>query len=327
MSDLLKKAFADIAVGYSHGDILGRHCYIRHVSYHNQIDYDRKRDSFFTEAKKSGLLTNEERIAQLKTTGEWNEKKDAEIKNTKAIIDSLLTTKSKAKHPSMIAGLNKQINEQQKIVDSLESEKRGLIGLTCEIYADRELNDYYVATNIFKDPELKCPFLSDEDLEYIDNDKIFEICDSYNKALEGCLEKNIKRLAMMPFFQRYFSLTGDNYYHFFNKPICNLTFYQVELLIYGSQFKNIFSHNDTSTWPKHVFEDPDVLLDYANTVAKGREEAQKQGAYDEGAVVIGAKKEDAKALGLKTKNSIAKDVLNSGGDVLDFFSKGGISGE
>lgn len=327
MSDLLKKAFADIAVGYSHGDILGRPCYIRHVSYYNQIDYERKKEFFFNDAKKNGLLTNEERIEQLRKTGEWTEKKDAEIKNTKIIIESLSTTKANAKHPSMIAGLNKQIKQQEEIVSSLENERANLIGLTCEVYAEREINDYYVSTNIFKDVDLKYPLLTDSDVEYISNSEIANICVSYSKALEGCSEKNIKKLAMMPFFQKYFSLVGDNYSQFFGKPICNLTFYQVELLIYASQFKNIYVNNDTSSWPKHVFEDPDVLLDYANTVAKGKQEAQKQGAYDEGTVVVGAKPEDAKALGLKTKNNIAKDVLKNGGDVLEYFSKGGITGE
>ena len=33
--------------------------------------------------------------------------------------------------------------------------------------------------------------------------------------------------------------------------------------------------------------------------------------------------EDAKALGLKTRNSLAKEIVQSGGNVLDFFSKRG----
>jgi hypothetical protein len=324
MSDLLRKSFSDIAVGYSHGIVLGKTCYVRHLSYHSQIGYERKREDFYNEGKRSGLLTDAERLTQIKGNGEWDEAKDKLLANSKIVLEGLITTKSRAKHPSMIAGLSRQIKEEEDKINKIDLERALLMGLTCEVYADRELNDYYIFTNLFSDTSLTAPVFSDDEFSYLSNDDMSKICDSYNTSLAGCSDKSIKKLAMMPFFQKYFSLVGEDISSFFGKPICQLTFYQVDLLRYASQFRHIFQNNDTSNWPKHVFDDPDMLMDYATTVAKGREDAQKQGAYDEGSVVLGAKPEDAKALGLKTRNSLAKDIVQSGGNVLDFFSKGGV---
>lgn len=321
MSDILKKTFADIAVGYSHGNILGRACYIRHLSYSNQIDYERKKDMFYEQAKSSGLLTEKEKLDQLIKNNEWNSSKDKQISDSKIVLEGLINTKAKAKHPSMIAGLNKQIKEEEEKIEKIESEKRVLLGLTCELFSEKEINDYYIYTNIFSNKEMTDVLFKEEEFEYFSNSEISEICNDYSKNLESCSEINIKKLAMTPLFQKYFSLTGENISQFFGKPICNLTFYQIELLKYGGYFRNIFINNDVKNWPKHVFDDPNVLIDYAETVARGKQDAQKQGAYDEDTVVVGANKEDAKALGLKTKNNIAKEIVQKGGNVLDYFTK------
>jgi hypothetical protein len=323
LSDILRKSFADIAAGYSCGVVLTRPCYIRHLSYANQIDYERKREEFYDRAKKEGVLTDEETLKRLRDSKEWDESKDREIAAAQQAITGLENTKKIAKHPSMIAGLVRQIKENEEKIGKLEVEKRLLMGLTCEVYADRELNDYYIFTNLFSDKALTNPLFSEAEFDYLTNEDISTICGDFAAIADGCNDKNLKRLAMMPFFQRYFSLIGENFSQFFGKPICHMTFHQVDLLRFGSQFRSIFQNNDTSNWPKHVFEDPDLLMDYAITVHKGREEAQKQGAYDEGSVVLGAKTEDAKALGLKTRNNLAKDIVKSGGNVLDFFSKRG----
>ena len=327
MSDILRKAFADIAVGYSHGVILDRPCYIKHLSYVDHIDYERKRDSFFNEAKNNGILTNEERLNQIIKTGEWSAEKDKEVSTAKAFLEGLNNTKAKSKHPSMIAGLNKQILEQEEKISKIENEKRSLMGLTCEIYADTELNDHYIFTNVFLDKDLKTLFFKDEESEYFNNLQMLKISKEYSASIEGCSEKNIKKLAMSGIFQKYFSLCGDNISTFFGKPICDLTFYQVDLLKYGSIFQHIYSNAEVQNWPKNVFEDPDMLMDYANTVAKGKQDAQKQGAYEEGALVLGANKEDAKALGLKTNNNLAKQVVQNGGNLLQYLSKNTIKPE
>jgi hypothetical protein len=143
----------------------------------------------------------------------------------------------------------------------------------------------------------------------------------YNAAMEGCSTQNIKKLAMQGFFQEYFSLTGENISQFFGRPICQMTFMQVKLLSYGRHFGSIYQNNDLSKFPKNVLEDPDLLTDYAMAAAKGKEEMQKQGAYDEGTVVVGAKKEDAKVLGVKSGGSVVADIMKNGGNFMDWAAK------
>ena len=100
-----------------------------------------------------------------------------------------------------------------------------------------------------------------------------------------------------------------------------MTFMQVKLLSYGRHFLNIYQNHDTSKFPKSILDDPDLLTDYVIAATKGKEEMQKQGAYEEGSVVVGAKKEDAKVLGVKSGGSMVADIMKNGGNFVDWAAK------
>lgn len=321
--DLLRRSFRDIAAGSTVGVVLSKPCYIRHLSYSDQIDVDSKRQEFFDEAKREGWQTEEERLVILRKQGLWDDAKEAALSAAKQQVADLEEGKRKNQnlYPSMVASLVKQIAEAQAALDIKLVEKHRLLDRTCEVYADRCVNDHYIVSNLFADAALSKPFFGEGDFDYLRDEHVSQIVRDYNRSQDGCSDHNLKKLAMQPFFQRYFGLVGDNLPQFFGKPICALTFYQVDLLRYGAHFRNIYSSHDVATFPKKVLEDPDLLTEYASAAAKGKENLEKQGAGAEDTVVMGLKKEDAKAMGVAQQPNVMADIMKHGGNVTEWLSK------
>lgn len=320
--DHLRKAFRDIAVGHTYGVFLSRPGYVKHLSYADQISFDSTREEFIQQAKREGILTNDERLAQMKAQGEWSDQKEKEIRDCKMMIDGILEGKKlNMKMPSLVKRYSEQLKEQEKIFNQKLNEKHITMGLTCETYADREVNDQFIFSNLFRDKDLRDQLFDDRDSQYMTDPAMNQLIQDYNAAMDGCSTQSIKKLAMQGFFQEYFSLTGENVSQFFGRPICQMTFAQVKLLSYGRHFSNIYQNNDISKFPKEILEDPDLLTDHVIAVSKGKEEMQRQGAYDEGSVVVGAKKEDAKALGVKSGGNLIADIMKNGGNVMDYMTK------
>lgn len=102
-------------------------------------------------------------------------------------------------------------------------------------------------------------------------------------------------------FLNLFYLSGDNIYHFYGKPIINLTFYQIELFSLASNFKNILSEFGNSI-PKNIMNDPDKLLEYVelNRNYKKAFPEDKEGEGGGGRGIMGATKDDLETLGIQT---------------------------
>lgn len=303
--------------------VLGRPAVIKHLSYADQVNLDDKREEFLAVAKSMGIKTDDERIVELRKSGEWPEAKELELTRARQNIDSLIEGKRKNAHmPSLVKGYIQKIDEAKQDYENKLHEKRVLIGLTCELYAERELNDFYIVKNLYFDESMTKQLFGDEEFDYMTEIQVGQIADDYRKIMEPCSEHGVKKLAMQSFFQRYFQLCGEDYSAFFGKSIASLTSYQVDLIRWGSMFKSIYSKHDVSKWKKEVFEDPDLLIEYANSVEAKKQELEQQGANDPNAIVIGMKGEDAKAVGVKTQNPIAQ-IAAMGGNAMDFFSKMG----
>jgi hypothetical protein len=322
--DALRRAFNDVTLGYSRETLLGRTVYIKHLSYGDQVENDVKRDEYYGEAKDQGLSTVEQKLALLTEGGQWSAEKDRELKACKAQIENLIEGKKKnLKMPTMVKQYIEQIKKEEETYIKLLVAKNTLLGLTCESYADRQLNDWYIYSNLFADRALTLPFFTREEFDYLTEEEMDIVTKTYNAAMEACGEANLKKLTIQPFFQNYFGLTGDNLGQFFGKPIAQLTFFQIRVLSLGAHFRHIFSTHDTSQFPTNVREDPDLLTDYAAAAKKGKDEMEKQGAYDQDAIVMGAKKEDADVLGVKTQPGLAQEIAKGGGNMTEWLRNRG----
>jgi len=318
--DLLRRAFRDIAAGHTRGVVVSKIAYIKHLGYADHIGIDQKREEFFEEAKREGLPTDEQKLVILKKQGLWSDSQEVALQRAKTWILELNEGKRKnAKMPSMVAGYAKQIAQAERDYENKLADKKRLLEMTCEVYAERCVSDYYIVSNIFADAELTQPLFSAEQFDWMEETTVATVLKDFNDAMAGCSDYNIRKLAMQPIFQQYFQLAGDNLQSFFGRPICALTDYQLALLREGSHFRHIYTSNDVASFPKNVMEDPDLLTDYAAAATKGKEELQKQGAFDEGSVVVGMKKEDRKALGMNKQPNLTEIMGKHGGNVLDYF--------
>ena len=185
-------------------------------------------------------------------------------------------------------------------------------------------SDHYIIANIYNDPTLLVPTFTADQFDWMDEQTVSGIINNYNAAMECCSDYNIRKLAMQPFFQQYFQLAGDSFRDFFGKPIAFLTDNQLSLLRDGAHFRHIYATHDVSVFPNEVMQDPDLLTEYAAAAEKGKQDMQKQGAYEDDSMVVGMKKEDRKVLGVKKQGPNMSEIMQKhGGNVLEYLKNQG----
>ena len=103
--------------------------------------------------------------------------------------------------------------------------------------------------------------------------------------------------------------------HFYGKPIVNLTYNQLRLILYARYFKNIISNNDKI--PDQYKKDPDKLIDYINANEKAKEKMQQKDS--QATSIVGATKEDYKYINMDKGNtksvSLAEEAKKKGGSL------------
>ena len=122
----------------------------------------------------------------------------------------------------------------------------------------------------------------------------------------------LKRIALADFFTNIFYLCDDNVFNFYGKPVINLTFHQIEIYSYGRYFKSILQNSEDKI-PEHIAEDPDKLIEWAESSKNVKDVLEKSSVSDkDGAAtsIVGATKED-----------LAKAGISQDEDVIDLSKK------
>jgi len=297
--DVLRRGFADICNGYSKGELFGKPVYIKHLGHIDQLDLDTIEKKFYNLAKKRGLPTEANRLAQLKNEGRWKDEDEKELETRKLAIDSLIAGRKNAPLPSVLKRINEQIAEEQKLYDKKRNERIELLGLTCESNALRRLNEHYISQNLFQDNLLTKRFFTEEEFNHLDDMEVATIMDQYNQIVEPCSELNIKKIALQDFFQSYYYVCGDDFSAFYGRPIIRMTLYQIKLANYAKYFRNIFDNYDTRNMPKELFDDPDKIIDWVLAADRAKKQVEK---HQDSAMSAhaGMTAEDRKAIGQTT---------------------------
>lgn len=294
--DILRSAFSDICNGYSLGTVFDKTIYIKHLGYREHVDLEKIKSKYETEARKSGLPTNQEREATLKTKGLWTDSDEHSIVVKENAISRFEDGRKKTVLPSMLKQYDDEILKQRVEIEKLYSKKNELMGLTVETHAEKLLNDFYILQNIFTDSKLSSPLFNPEEFDDLSDIEVSEIMSAYVKSTNVCSEKNIKKLSVQNFFQEYYYLCGDNFNDFFGKPIIQFTYFQIKLGNYAKYFKNIFEHNDISRLSAEKRNDPEAIEDFVSTGKNAQNVLQQQKGRSVG--IVGATKDDLKSLGL-----------------------------
>ena len=271
-----RKVYFDILNGYTATKIDGKKAYIRHFDLETQTAVDSYYKEVYAEVREKGLMTEEELLEQLDTDGTWTQKEEEEIKSLEKKLDGNNATLAKALNKDMKVLLEKNIAELEETIKEKRAKKQGLLHNTCEEIADKKSSDLVVQLSFVQ--EDKKSLVYDEDsFSLLEREEITALIAKYNTEAQYLTSDTIKKISVADFFTSYYNLVEDNPSRFFNQPIHELTFFQVNLLTYARVFGNILKNLDP---PEHIRENPDKLLAFAKTENKKREAAERKQKTD-----------------------------------------------
>lgn len=297
----LKKLFIDICRGYSKYKLEDSFVFVKHIGHFDQIDIDDQYDVFIDEAKKRGLFTLDEQLVYLEKELLWTKKNQGEVDEIKSYLDNLKLTKNQLALKRQIDQINVQIKEAEEKYYNLLNNKSKLIGMTCENYANKKIELFYIKKLFYSNWESQVKLLTDDNINDIDSDYIDKLLLLYSNFINDFSFDNIKKISVSSSFTSLFYLS-DNLDSFFGGPLCQLTYYQSNLLSYGNYYKNMLKNNDV---PNDLLENPDKLEEYVRKTRNMKEMIEKSGAKRIG--IVGASNEEIKELGGSNEGFLKND--------------------
>lgn len=312
-----KKIFRDIKNGFSEVKILENFFYLKHLSFDDQVGIELIYNEYLTEAKSKGVPSHKEVLKQLIEEKQWTQSQENKIMQYEQMIENFLKQKKNTYLKSEIERLNKEIEDNSIVLNDLKNTRASLFNRTAESYAEDKVNDYYIIKCLYKDRGLKHLVYEKEEYDDIDAESLFAIIKQYNEVYKEINDNSIQKIILQDFFNLYMPFC-ENPIEFFNKPVCDLTYNQLKLLIYARFFRNIFQQNENM--PQEIRSDPDKIMDYINANENVKKLRDKNAnAENRAESIVGATKEDLEYLnitkpGQKTL-SLADEAKKKGGSL------------
>tara|TARA_Y100000994_G_C15656771_1_gene427752 strand:+ start:285 stop:1280 length:996 start_codon:yes stop_codon:yes gene_type:complete len=306
----LKLVFSEIVEGYSltRSELFGD-LKIKHINNYDSAKTDIKNNYYFEKAVSQGLPKREEKLEYLIKEKLWDPEKDKEADRLKEMLKGMNRTKSKLFLQAQIDAIKKDIVDNEIKLSNILAEKESVIGFTAEEYANRRINEYYMHISIL-DEEGKQLF-GENEFDELEQDQVNDIMQVYEKNNRKFKAEILKKISLADFFTNIFYLCEDNVFNFYGKPVIDLTFYQIEIYSYGRYFKSIIQNSEEKI-PDHIVEDPDKLIEWAESSKNVKEVLEKtSGDAESGASsIMGA-----------TKQDLAKAGIDENQDVIDLSQK------
>ena len=306
----LKLVFSEIVEGYSltRSELFGD-LKIKHINNYDSAKTDIKNNYYFEKAVSQGLPKREEKLEYLIKEKLWDPEKDKEADRLKEMLKGMNRTKSKLFLQAQIDAIKKDIVDNEIKLSNILAEKESVIGFTAEEYANRRINEYYMHISIL-DEEGKQLF-GENEFDELEQDQVNDIMQVYEKNNRKFKAEILKKISLADFFTNIFYLCEDNVFNFYGKPVIDLTFYQIEIYSYGRYFKSIIQNSEEKI-PDHIVEDPDKLIEWAESSKNVKEVLEKtSGDAESGASsIMGA-----------TKQDLAKAGIDETQDVIDLSQK------
>lgn len=316
-SDLYRKIFRDIVKGRSDANIEGSKYYIKHLSAIDQVDIDEIKETYYDQALNRGIPNQEEILIDLQKDGTWTDKDENEIKTQENFIEQLQKNKTQLVLKSQIDKQNQSIQEARKTISKLHQKRSELIGVNAEDYSEKRANDFYIIKSFYSDPGCTEPLFPEEkNYNELYADEVAYYINCYNKIFKLFEELKIQEMILQDFYYIYFPFSDDTV-GFFGKPVVELTYNQLKLIVYTKIFKNIFENNKHI--PDKIKKDPQALLDYGSISDDAKQKVQDRMSDDkDGTTLFGATDEDFEYAGLekpsdKSGISLQKAAQKKGG--------------
>lgn len=247
--DELKMVYQEIIEGCTYSE---SGFFIKHLCELEQIELTRKRLEFINGYVKQGIPLEADRLAQLKENGDWSNEKDEDIK---AYRQTLQDTEKMLGNviPLQQGPIRAILADHKKSLVALLIEKRMLLGTTAEELCNRDGENFLAYLSLYSDRACKNKLFSTwEEFESLDDDNSSKYLKAIDLAIQRISEKNVRKIGCLPFFLNAFSYCKDSIHTFLNRPLCELTNYQVHLFSAGSRNLNILAQSDGS--PPEYFD-------------------------------------------------------------------------
>mgnify|MGYP003125273615 CR=1 FL=1 len=318
----LRRVFTEVVRGFSKSTIdeFGDF-YIKHLDVFDSEEIDEKNEEYLSYAKNKGLPTEKEKIKQLKEDELWEDSKEKEIDEITDYIKQLKITKSKFFLKSQIDQMSVQIEDETQKLTKLIEERYALIGLTAEVFASKKINEYYIFKTLYKEPDFKNTLFSEEEYDELSESQLIQLIKKFNHNSSRFSARNLKRIALSPFFLNDFYLCEDNPMSYFGKPLVELTYNQAELFSHAKQFKYMLQEMKHKP-SVEVMSDPDKLIEVYDAGKNADKVMSKLDGDSDATTLVGATKEDLKVLGMETSEDapeqgvdLAKEAAKKGGNL------------
>ena len=300
---LLRKVFSDIKNSHSEVRLDNKVVYVKHFGSDDQGELECKYDAIYEKAKSNGLPTEKEAFDLLREQDLWTDEDESEYATNQKYIDGLEDTKKTLIIPSQINQVDEDLKEAREKQEAKEKQRQELLSETCESYARNKSNDYSIYLSYFSDKECVKNLFSIEEYEELSKQELTDWFLKYVKATEHLSIENIKYLAISTSFSMYYNLLGGKQlYRFFNKPIYDYSFYQLNLLNYAKVLNSILENVEKI--PEAIKRHPDDLIAYAEAKSKNKDIVEKS-QNKQGFSVVGASKEDMGEMGVSDELSVS----------------------
>jgi hypothetical protein len=332
--DDIQDAYVKICDGYEQILIGGKNCFLKHHHYSDRCILKQRHKEGIAIAQQNGIRTEGDYLDFYIKKGWWSQSREDEIRTLSSFIENLKKSKEKLILPSQRDQLSATIATEEDKLSFIILEKKSIIPLTAEEYADKYYNKFYLHQSLYKDPEFK-EFFADSELFF--NEEMDE--ESYNDMWACILNsinlfkiQNIKYMAACGFFQNLLVLAGKELsaIHFYGKPVSCLSINQLDLFSYGASYRRSIN-NATEKIPDYVLSDPLNLIDWCEGGSsssnaarelmdrvpnKNKTRGERSGRISS---IVGASSSDYQKLGVgkvaSGKSDLLSEAENSGGEM------------
>ena len=285
--------------------------YFKHFSFIDSRKINQRKCFYEKEALQKGLSLEKDILKILNKDKIWEESSEKFIQDKRLFIENLKKSLSKIQIPSQRENHKKLIEMEEGKLSEKEQERKSLIGITAESYAENKSNSEFLNSITLSDKEMTRLLVDEiDDRTGISQIEISKLQADFFKRFS---DSNISKLVLSDEFSPIFSFS-ENPEMIFGKPIKDMTAFQIKLSSYAKSFSNIFK-NSTKDIPNYVAKDPDLLIEFYEA-QKNDSKKQSKGKQGEGGTTyFGANKKDIDMLANDDEKpiSLSNELKKHGG--------------
>jgi len=304
----------EIFQGYSEFDFEGNQLYLKHLCIKDQAYINIYYEKYKKIAIKKGLPEEKKALEDMKKDGMWSDEDDLKIEELKSQIKNLQDTKKSVFLRSAQEKIKSDLASKESEYYILLAKRKEIVGKTAEDYASSMSSFEMIRFFVFKDKQLKQHAFDEDEFDRMSDESLLALKKKQDDISDKFNELNIQKSSLRPFFSMYLSYCEDAY-GFYGRPMCDLSVYQVKLVLFGRIFQSIFQY--TEDIPDAIREDPEKLLAFSEAKSNKNSNKKNKPFIDEnaaGSTVFGGKKGDLDEMGGDVEGvSLSEEIKKAGG--------------